>query len=437
MLATHLIRRLEMALAEVDAGPLLLAISGGMDSSVLLHALASLADVRQRGLRAIHVHHGLHPDADAWATQVERVCEELAVALTIVRVDVPRNNGHGIEAAARHARHAAFEQTLAAGEILTLAHHREDQAETFLLRALRASGPDGLGAMRGFRAFATGWLWRPLLETPRSELVDYAHAHSLSWIEDSSNDDASFDRNFLRQQVLPLMRTRWPRLDDAFARSAGLSARASVLLNDDDDADLARVRDADPQILHVPVLKQLDATRRARVLRRWIGDLGLPPLPAQGVAHIERDLLGGDTDREPSFAWAGAIVRRWRALLHADRQRAPWPDDWRTQWDGRAPLPLPDGSWLRLQGADAFEAPMQVTGRRGGERMTLPGRTHSHTLKHLLQEAAIPAWRRGVLPLLFDADGILLAAGDRLVSGELAQWLDARGARLRHDTGPD
>src|SRR5690606_11238161 len=188
--------------------PLLLGYSGGLDSGALLQLLAADAGVRQRGLRAIHVHHGLHPDADAWALHCASVCGDLDVALDVVRVEVARDSGSGLEAAARAARHAAFQSALRSDEVLVLGHHLDDQAETFLLRALRASGVDGLAAMRPWRRFGRGWMWRPLLDIPRADLLEHARTRGLHWVEDPSNDSEAHDRNFLRRQVLPLLRTR-------------------------------------------------------------------------------------------------------------------------------------------------------------------------------------------------------------------------------------
>ena len=186
--------------------PLLVGYSGGLDSTALLHLLAR--EPAHRGLRAIHVHHGLQPEADAWADHCARTCAALGIGLEIVRVQVARDTGEGLEAAARRARMAAFAQALENDGVLALAHHRDDQAETFLLRALRASGSDGLGAMRPWRRFGPGWLWRPLLDLPRQALVDYARAHGLDWIEDPSNASDDHDRNYLRRRVLSLLRER-------------------------------------------------------------------------------------------------------------------------------------------------------------------------------------------------------------------------------------
>lgn len=415
--------------------PVCVGFSGGLDSSVLLHALASDAQQRARGLRALHVHHGLHADADAWAAHCQRTCEALGVELSIMHVQVEHDRGDGPEGAARRARHRAFAEALLPGEILATAHHQDDQGETFLLRALRASGPDGLAAMRPWRAFAGGWQWRPLLETPRAHLLSHARRHALDWIEDPGNQRLDFDRNFLRHRIMPLLRQRWPHADAAFARSAALCRDASELLDADDARALAQVRTADPAALRADALASLPAARRARVLRRWVQENALPPLPAEGVAHIEADLLDAAADACAEFAWQGTVVRRWRDLLHVERRRDALPPGWRTDWDGRSSLALPDGGMLTLDGGMPFDAALRVGTRDGGERITLPGRTHSHALKDVLQAQGIPPWERRQLPLLWSADGVLWAAGDLIVSADCDAWLRRHAAGLRWQRG--
>ncbi|HJR73275.1 MAG TPA: tRNA lysidine(34) synthetase TilS [Luteimonas sp.] len=420
---------LENAFRELPQRPLHVGYSGGADSAVLLHLLSGIGSIRDAGLRAIHVHHGLSPHADDWAEHCRRFCDALDVPLTVLRAEVRRDGGEGLEAAARKARHAAFGDAVGDDEILATAHHRNDQAETFLLRALRASGPDGLGAMRPLRRFGRCWLWRPLLSIPRTALLAYAEQEGLDWIDDPSNEDVALDRNYLRHRVLPLLRERWPQADAAFALSAALSAEADRLLDDEDTLALAQARSADPQALRTDALAALPPARRARVLRRWIEELGLPPLPAQGVARINEDLMAAQADGEAAFAWSGATVRRWRDLLHAERQHRGLPEDWQTDWDGRSPLPLPGGGELALEGAAGFDSAFRVHARRGGERITLPGRDHTHALKHVLQELTVPPWERMRMPLLSDGEDVL-AAGDLLYSASFDAWLRERGARL-------
>jgi tRNA(Ile)-lysidine synthase len=432
----------------------LVGFSGGLDSTVLLHLLAGSAQVRATGLRAVHVHHGLHREADAWAAHAREVCATFDVPLSVAGVEVRRDSGHGLEGAARTARLAAFARALQRGEVLALAHHRDDQAETFLMRALRASGPDGLAAMRPWRPFAQGRLWRPLLDIPRAALLEYARRHGLHWIEDDSNADTSLDRNFLRQRVLPSLRERWPQVDAAFARVASLQAESVDLLEAEDARALATARTADPNALRLAPLLALPPARRARVLRRWIAILELPSLPGEGIVRIESELLPAAADTEAEFAWAGAVIHRWRDLLHAGHEREALPQEWSSEWSMDAPLLLPTGDRLELdmarrsdvgrepspfrqpaqepatRVAPTFDTHVRVHARAGGERILLPGRTHSHALKHVLQQLGVPPWERRRLPLLSDAAGNLLAAGDLAYSAAFDAWLREHGVRL-------
>ncbi|MDQ3229680.1 MAG: tRNA lysidine(34) synthetase TilS, partial [Pseudomonadota bacterium] len=394
---------------------MLIALSGGLDSIVLLHLLSQHQDISRDRVQALHIHHGLHADAAQWTTHCQQLCNAIGVPLQVVNVEVARDAGEGLEAAARKARYAAFTGAMGDGDVLVTAHHRDDQAETFLLRALRASGPDGLASMRPWRPFAHGWHWRPLLETPRAALLAYARQNALVWIDDSSNLDTIHDRNFLRHEIMPLLRRRWPQVDAAFARSASLSADAAGLLADEDARALATARAVDAHLISTHAFKQLPAARRARVLRRWVAELGLPPLPSEGVEQVESQLLVAQHDTEAAFEWSGAVIRRWRDVLHADMRRDALPVAWRTEWNGASPLDLPTGDQLRLipfvpqggflrgvgaasaasSGIDAFEdsklaieaartkkcpafdLPLVVHARHGGERIILPGREHS------------------------------------------------------------
>lgn len=415
---------------DLPAAPLCVGFSGGLDSTVLLHALAALPEVRTQGLRALHVHHGLHADADRWTTHCMDTCAALGVPLVVDRVRVVLGTGTGPEAAARHARRAAYARHLVPGEVLVLAHHQDDQAETFLLRALRGSGPDGLASMRRWSSLGEHRIWRPLLATPRHALHAHALAHALYWLEDPSNADTAFDRNFLRNRVMPLLRERWPAADVAFAQAARHCEDAVALLQDEDAARLADAATADPATLSRAVLLGLTAARRARVLRLWIARLGLPPLPAEGIARIEHEVLPARADARAMFAWEGAVVRSWRDLLHASPHVPPIPGDWRTSWAGQVPLAIPGGGTLRLEGAARLEHPVMVGPRDGGERITLPGRAHSHALKHVLQDLGVPPWEREHLPVLRSAAGEVLAAGDLAYSATFDAWLRQHGARL-------
>ena len=229
--------------------------------------------------------------------------------------------------------------------------------------------------------------------------------------------------------MLPLLRERWPHADDALAQSAALCAQAGDLLAAGDAAAFASVGTVDPHCLSRTRLLAVPAPRRARVLRRWIAALGLPPLPGNGVERIERELLPARADAQAEFRWGDSVVRGWRDLLHADHARPALPSGWSVDWDGQAPLALPDGDALALDGA-RLEHPCRVHARQGGERIVLPGREHSHALKHVLQDLGVPPWERERLPLLSDAQGRLLAVGDLVHAASFDAWLRERDARL-------
>jgi tRNA(Ile)-lysidine synthase len=433
---------LARALAPLDGLPLVVGFSGGLDSTVLLHALAARR-ARYAGLRALHVDHGLHAASADWAAHCRRAGMAFGVPVEVIRVQVePR--GDGPEAAARRARHAAFAAHLQPGEVLVLAHHRDDQAETVLLRLLRGASSEGLGAMATARAFGPGSLRRPLLDLTRAQLHAQALSAGLRWIDDPSNASQAFDRNHLRGAILPALRARWPQADAALATSARLLAEDAALLAEETARrldTLARVNGA----LDVDGLLALPAAWRARALRLWCARAGLPAPPAAAHARIDAELLRARDDATPVLRWPGGGLRRWRDglyLLHAGAGDEPAPADWSLAWDGAGWLALPDGSRLGLVDGQAEPAPaaaaiaaldagpLRVASRQGGERLRLPGREHRHQLKHLLQDAGLPPWQRGRLPLLFAGDGELLAAGDALVGARLAHWCAGSGRRL-------
>lgn len=410
--------------------PLCVGFSGGLDSTVLLHWLASSPAVRKAGLCALHVHHGLQAGADDWAAHCQHVADGLGIPLTVVHVSV-KPDGRGTEAAARDARRAAFAAHLLPGHWLALSHHRDDQAETFLLRALRGSGVDGLAAMREHATLAGHSLWRPLLDVGRIELEHYAHRHGLDWIEDPSNAGDAFDRNFLRHHVLPLLEQRWPGAADRLALSAARCADDADQLQAIDQAQLTTLR-AGPDALSIPGLLELTHVARARALRAWLQSAKAPPLPGHLHAVLDADVLGCPADRAAHLQWAGHWqLRRWRQTLHLLPPQMAVDPHWQANWDGRRPLPLPDGSQLILDNADSFNAPLRVALRQGGERIRLPGRSHDHALKDCLQQAGIPPWQRKQLPLLWHGD-VLLAAGDAVLADGFALPPVPPGARLVH-----
>jgi tRNA(Ile)-lysidine synthase len=432
MSTSKLIAALYTSLEHLRPGGIVVGFSGGMDSTVALHALAQVPDARERGLRAIHVDHRLHADSERWMQHCRAFAASLSVALGVIAVDVERDTGTGLEDAARRARRGAFAQALARGEILTLAHHRDDQAETILLKLLRGAGPEGLGGMRALREFANGSIWRPLLGQPRTALADYAKEHALHWIEDPSNADTHLRRNFLRGEILPRLGERWPDAAAALAHSATWARNAADLIQTQSMAVLEQLKGAQPATLRWRDWLALPDALRDPVLRYWLRGLHLDEPAHFHVAEIERQLRDAAPDRLPCVSWDGTEVRRYRDCMYAMRRAAPVPENWHANWDG-ACLDLPAGGTLALLHPDArngaLDAVLQVRYRRGGERLKPAGKPHTRDLRLLLQEAGIPPWQRARVPLIYSA-GELIAAGDLFLSAAARDLCARLGAQI-------
>ena len=424
---------LAQALETLPAGALWVGFSGGVDSSVLLHALAAIPLARERGLTVLHVCHGLQPEAAAWAEHAGRFAAALGLPFRRVDVVVSGIAEEGVEAAARRARYAAFAQHLPSPGNLALAHHRDDQVETLLLRLLHGAGHEGLAAMRVLRSLGRNdvrRLWRPLLDRPRAELERYAHDHDLDCIDDPSNLQPVFARNRLRHEVLPTLRAMFP---DADAR---IAASARRLREEADALDLVAINLLDEQLdatehsLACAAFRTLPPALARRLIGAWIDRLGLPRPPPGIWPRILPELIDARPDAEPVLAWRGARLRRHRDALHAD-ENAPDPvPDWSLPWDGTTPLVLPNRlGTLIFTPPLADPATFVVRLRRGGEMLFLRG--HRRRVKTLLQEAGVAPWQRAQLPLLFDATGTLLSIAGRWNSDTFQASLQATHSRLR------
>ena len=409
-----------------------IALSGGLDSRTLLAVAAALRDERGFALRAIHVDHGLHADSHQWARRCRDWCATHAVDIDVARVTVDSIAKLGLEAAARAARHTAFAERLGDDEVLLAAHHRDDQAETFLLRALRSPGYDGLAGMRPLRRFARGWLARPWLDVSRSFIRAEADAAGLDWIDDPSNADTAHDRNFLRHEILPRLAQRWPQAITALATSAARAADLLALAEPEAQRLLARHRDLDPNVLDVRVLDLPEGTAIA-VLKAWLRDLALANPPPSALREVLRQMRDARADRVPEVRWPGGVMYRYRDRLHA--LAASDAIQIRTRpWSPTFPLPLDDGRVLpALPGL--FDAPLWVKPRQGGEKIRLHADASRRPVRLLLQEYGVPPWRRDALPYLWQGD-TLLAVGDLLLDAGFASRLRDAGHHWRIESGP-
>lgn len=405
------------------------AYSGGLDSHVLLHALASMRGQWPIRLSAIHVDHGLNPQSAAWAEHCAGVCLELAVPLESKRVAVTTTAEDGLEAAARRARYAAFATSLAPGEFLVTAQHRDDQAETVLLRLLRGSGVAGLAAMLERTRFAGGELLRPLLDYPRRALEDYARHHHLVWSDDPSNQDVRLRRNYLRSEILPRLAHHWPEAARMLVRTAGHMAEADTLLSEIADADLTRCQrpgfSTHQRALSVAELRQLSLARQRNLIRHWLRQQHYLLPGSQRLEEILRCVAGDTRSHHACVAWDGVEVWRYRdALAAVPAQVLPDPE-LNVAWNPGESIQVPGVGRLSVAPASVSglaygrvpRTGLRIRLRRGGETVNLPGRDHHHAVKKLLQAAGVPPWERARLPMFY-AGAELVAVADRWVSAD-------------------
>lgn len=462
---------IEADLAQVEGG-LVVACSGGLDSTVLVHALARLEQARLLGLKIIHVDHGLHPDSGAWAEQVRQLCASLDLPLIARRCAVLAR-GDGPEAAARRARWQVFSDLVASGDVLTLAHHRDDQAETVLLRLLRGAGPTGLAAMPVWSTRRSGLrVWRPLLSLPRSELLAYARHHGLRWIEDPSNAEPGYARNWLRHQLVPMLRQRWPQVDASLAQVADRQRQAARLEQQVGRRLLAAAATPDPNVLRIPPLLAAAPEQRHAALRLWLQPLAIG---AARLQRIDRELLTARSDSDSRIELLGSgshalprsptdrlaavdtetaaanatdaheigkakaddgdtarVLRRHGDELHLLPLGADRPLHYDLRWDGRTTLSIAGVGRLRLHPAPDSALSLQVRHRQGGERLRLHPQRPRQRLKHLLQEAGLPPWLRARWPVLW-LDGEVAGFADLLIGESLRERLKAMGCSLHFD----
>ncbi len=417
---------LEACLSPLD-GPagLCVALSGGLDSTALLAALVErrAAAAPLPPLRAIHVDHGLHQDSARWSEHCARLCASFGVPLENVVVDARPRPGDSPEAAAREARYGALAARLQAGEVLLTAHHADDQLETILLQWLRGGGLRAVAGMPAVAPFASGWHVRPMLAFNRGELHAWARARGLEWLEDPSNTDPRFDRNYLRLEVLPAILRRWPAAAATVGRVAAQATESLEIEAAVAAGDLDAVRDG--STLALARLQQLPGGRRSRALRAWLAGQGVPLPSAATLAALLHDVGAAAPERVPCIDWPGGRVYRYRGRLFAVRGREA--DLLREgTWTAGTAYDLGGHGQLRLQAATGdglsrarLPGELAVVGRAEGERFRPAGTAHRRPLRKWFQERGVLPWRRDGVPRVV-ANGEIVAIGDIAYGGTLA-----------------
>jgi tRNA(Ile)-lysidine synthase len=389
-----------------------------MDSVALLSVLAGLAPGMAFSLRAVHVNHGISPNAERWAAFCAELCSRAEVPLHVEAVDIGPYRDLGLEGAARAARYEVFSRIDA--DFLILAQHRDDQAETLLLRLLRGAGPRGLASMASLRSLAgtRARLMRPLLDVPRTEIEAYARSQGLEWVEDESNADTVRQRNFLRHEVLPALEEQFPAAREAIARAAAHLGEARELLDAMAQADLERCRDG--KTVDVAALQAFSEARAKNALRYWFDTQGIEPLSAARLAELLRQLKDSRADAQASLASGKWEFHRYRDRLYVQPAAPALHPEFSEVWNGENALPLlalggvlkfkpEEGRGLSVERLRAGRVTVRL--RRGGERLQLDHRRPRRTLKNLFQERGVPPWHRDRLPLVYCDEALVSVPG--------------------------
>ncbi|RLQ15992.1 tRNA lysidine(34) synthetase TilS [Vibrio sp. SBT000027] len=425
---THLIETFTSVLHQSALKPsrLIVAFSGGVDSRVLLELAAQYAQTHGIECCAVHVHHGLSKNADHWAEQCQTWCDALSVSLAVDRVSLDINSGESVEKLARDARYQAFQQHIRQGDVLVTGQHIDDQLETFLLALKRGSGPKGLSSMAKVMSFSEAFIVRPLLSVTRSDIEASAHDMGLTWVEDESNQDVRFDRNFIRHQVTPTLTERWPNFREAVSRSAQLCAEQELLLDELLESHFQQALE-DSQSLIIEALFQHSDLLRARLIRMWLSHCNQPMPSQKQLKLIWDEVACAQADANPKLVLNDAEVRRFNHQLYLVRETKDL-SDWQSHLSMGESLTLPDGlGELRLNSAlsdgasnhrdvQSFSlsdtnATLRVIFNPEGLSAHPVGRGHSRKLKKLFQEYQVPSWLRRRTPILMDGDRVIAVLG--------------------------
>lgn len=394
----------------------IVAYSGGLDSTVLLHIMHEL----QLSMHAVHVNHHLQHESDSWQQHCKNICESWEIPLSIEHVQSDKLSKNNIEERARNARYELLFEYLEEQHSLVTAHHKNDLAETLLLQLLRGAGPAGLAAMSSLRNAKMGKHLRPLLEFTRDELLDYANSQDLNWVEDASNDSLDFDRNYLRSRIMPSLLQRWPSALQTLARATELQADAMECLVVLADLDAETAKTEYSHILNVRALQQLSPVRVKNVLRAWIQAHAMRVPSRKLLSHICTDIVFKDEiETSPVQTWSEGEIRRYRDQLYLMAPISVHDAKQEFQWMINQPLHIKSlGRKLQLSDLDRYGIKLphgvqqlKVCFRSGGESLKPFGSNHHRSLKNLFQEANVPPWERERIPLLYYKDQLVSVLG--------------------------
>ena len=387
------------------------ALSGGVDSVVLLHLLHQLQKTHHFTLKASHVHHGLSKNADKWVKFCEKLCAKLSISLDVNYIQLPQKKSLGIEGEARRLRYEKLLQTKT--DLVVLAHHEDDQAETFLLQLIRGAGVKGLSSMAHFDDRRR--LWRPLLNASRIDIESYAKKYKLKWIEDESNQNTDFDRNFIRSKILPILKNRFTHIIKVISRSASHLAEAQHLLDDLAKLDLKNTLKSSNYKckLQVKTLEKLSLSRAKNVLRYWL-EINDQLMPSKDLLdECLRQVLIAKKDATIKIQLSKDFeIRRYKDEIYIVKKNLQTHKNYAIIWQGESEILLPNGSQLNFKKVKGRginlkfldNQKLKIRNRQGGEFFKPDSNRPTKKIKQLLQESDLPPWEREFFPMIFVGD---------------------------------
>lgn len=420
-----------------DAGTCWIAFSGGLDSHVLLHTLSLIKNEIKPELVAVHVNHGLSRYAESWQKHCQSVCENHAIKFLTFTIDIAQKSNKGTEAFAREKRYEIFANLMMEHDLLLTAHHLNDQAETMLLQLIRGSGPDGLAGMPQSREFSNGFLVRPLLDYSREEIHEYALKESLHWVEDESNKSNQYDRNYLRNEIIPGLLTRWPGALKTIRRATRHQADARSLINEIAENDLETVCGDEWSKINLTEFSKLSLIRGKNVLRAWIKRNHMEIPNAQIIEKINDEVIHANSEKNPCIKWEGGEIRRYRRFLYVMRPLSIHDVKTTIIWDLKKTLSLTSG-YLKadLSKGHGIRREMissdsvEIRYRQGGEKIRPSGRDHTHELKKLYQDEGVLPWLRDRIPLIY-FENELIAVGDLWIEHKYSASQSESGWKIK------
>ena len=424
-------RLLHILRSQPPANSYLVGFSGGADSTALLFAIKQLDALLKTPIRAIHVNHGIHADANQWQEHCVNVCKQHDIPLVCQKISLAGNTGKGMEAEARHLRYQAMAALLEPGDQLLTAHHADDQAETLLLNLMRGSGVDGLAAMPISRPLDPGLLLRPLLDFENIALINYLQENDIAWLEDPSNHCVNHDRNFIRHEILPLLEGRWQGVNKRMLLTRNAMADARLLLERLADEYLTQYL-RHPTVLQVAAQLKQDPALFKLAIRHWLKQSGLPSIPLRSLESLYGQVFGSVEGHKVRIQWGGCMLRLYQNQLwlqhDAEVSNCPdinWPDDQSCIELGN------DVGKLSLDGLNIYGPPpgFRVSNRQSCGDSTIKQGGHHKRLKKLFQTAGIPGWLRDSIPICL-LNGELVAIGDWCFDDQFATWMSENNIKL-------